>query len=389
MRLRHIRHARIRPGTRVLVRVDFNVVIKEGRVLDDFRMREALLTLSYLIKRKCRIRIVGHLGRPGGRRVARLSLLPLAKHLAGLLDRRIQFIRDPFDQRAIDRYDGSRDILFFENLRFWPGEEKNNESFARALATWGDLYVNEAFSDIHRAHASMVALPKYIPGYAGFRLFDEVRFLGKARDIPARPCLVIFGGAKVSTKLPLIRKFLKVADRIIIAGAMANTVFLREGIEIGVSTAERDMDGVPPRAFFRNQKLLYPVDVVVMRGGVFARGRTRRVRIGALRSDDFIVDSGPRSIELFVKEAKRAKTVIWNGPLGYTDILRFQRGTRRFAEALSRMRSFRVVGGGETVAVLNRAKLVKKFSHVSTGGGAMLEFFMGKRFPALDALSLK
>jgi len=386
MKLRDVLHAHLKKNTRVLLRVDFNVVVKNGRVLDDFRMRQSLATIQFLLEKGCRIRILAHLGRPEGRRVSTLSLRPLERHLKHILGRRVIFISNPTSVRAYRDFNNARDILFFENLRFWKGEERDSPAFAKALSRWGDIYVNEAFSDSHRTHASIVRLTRLIPSYAGIRFSEEVRFLGRALKNPRRPFLVVLGGAKVSTKLPLIRRFLDRADRIIIAGAMANTVFFLRGMEIGRSTAERDKTHILPKALFSNPKILYPVDARVVRYRAIASSAARVRDTNAIQSQDFIGDIGPRSLEMFYREAKRARTILWNGPLGYTDERRFEGGTREFALALSRLKSFRIVGGGETVGVINRSGLVKAFSHVSTGGGAMLEFLMGKKLPGISAL---
>ncbi len=386
MTLRDVRHAPLKKNTRVLLRVDFNVVVESGRVLDDFRMRQALATIHFLLKKGCRIRILAHLGRPEGRRVNSLSLRPLERRLKHILRRRITFVSNPLSAGAYRSFDTSRDILFFENLRFWKGEERNSREFAKSLSRWGDIYVNEAFSDSHRAHASIVRLAQLIPSYAGIRFSEEVRFLGRALKNPRRPFLVVLGGAKVSTKLSLIRRFLGHADRIIIAGAMANTVFFLRGMEIGYSTAERDKTHILSKTLFSNSKILYPVDARVVRHRRITKSAIRVRDTNAIQGGDFIVDIGPRSLAAFYREAKRARTILWNGPLGYTDERRFEGGTKKFALFLSRLKSFRIVGGGETIGVINRFGLVNTFSHVSTGGGAMLEFLMGEKLPGISVL---
>jgi len=296
------------------------------------------------------------------------------------------FVSNPLGASAYRSFDTARDILFFENLRFWKGEEKDSPAFAKALSRWGDIYVNEAFSDSHRAHASIVRLARLIPSYAGIRFSEEVRFLGRALKNPRRPFLVVLGGAKVSTKLSLIRRFLRRADRIIIAGAMANTVSFLRRMEIGRSTAERDKTHILPKALFSNSKILYPVDARVVDYRAITKSAVSVRDTNAIRTRDFIGDIGPRSLAAFCREAKRARTILWNGPLGYTDERRFEDGTKKFALALSRLRSFRIVGGGETIGVINRFGLVNTFSHVSTGGGAMLEFLMGKKLPGISVL---
>ncbi|MEK7076865.1 MAG: phosphoglycerate kinase, partial [Patescibacteria group bacterium] len=352
---------------------------------DTIHLCQILKTL-FLLKKGCRIRILAHLGRPQGKRVNGLSLRPLERRLKHILRRRVIFVSNPLGADAYRSFDTSRDILFFENLRFWKGEEGNSREFAKSLSRWGDIYVNEAFSDSHRAHASIVRLAQLIPSYAGIRFSEEVRFLARALKNPRRPFLVVLGGAKVSTKLPLIRRFLGRADRIIIAGAMANTVFFLRGTAIGHSIAERDKTHILPKKLLSSSKILYPVDARVVDHRRIAKSAIRVRDTNAIQAGDFIVDIGPRSLAAFYREAKRARTILWNGPLGYTDERRFEDGTKKFAFALSRLRSFRIVGGGETIGVINRFGLLNTFSHVSTGGGAMLEFLMGKKLPGISVL---
>ncbi len=388
MRLRDITSAPLAQGTRVLLRVDVNAVLKKGGDgrFDDFRMREMIPVIAFLLRKGCRVRILGHLGRPNGRRVPRLSLALFSKRFEALLGRQIIFVRDPFSKDAYTRFNDANIILFFENLRFWPGEEKNSPSYARGLARWGDLYVNEAFSDSHRDHASITGIPKFLPAYAGIQFCREVAMLSRVRKNPRRPLIMVLGGAKVSTKLPLIRYFLGRADRILVAGAMANTVYGLSGIEIGKSTAERMPSTPASPGLFQKSVFLYPEDVRVAPYRSISRGRITTKHIHSLSRGDFIGDIGPRSLARFIFEARRGRTVIWNGPLGYSDMKRFENGTRIFARALSHMHSFRVVGGGETAGLVHRLGLTKKFSHVSTGGGAMLEFLIGKRLPGIEAV---
>lgn len=363
MALRTLRNASIQKGTRALVRADFDEALKNGRLQDDFRIRASIPTLRYLLKRGGIPRIIAHLDRPGGRRQNKLSLKPIAERLSRLLGRKVVLVRDPTDTSLRKKLSSSPDVLLFENIRFWPGEEKNDASFARLLARWGEIYINEAFAASHRAHASMAALAKIIPPYAGLNLEREISFLAGVLERSRRPVVAIIGGAKTETKLPAIERLLRSGAAVLVAGAPANTFFIAQGRETKKSLADKKF--VPRLRRLQNHpRLTLPTDV--------------------RWHQEAIVDIGPRSLRLFLKKARDAETIIWNGPLGYTP--KFSRGTSKFAKGLKRARGLKIVGGGDTVAILRKHRLLGVFDYVSTGGGAMLEFLAGKKLPGIEAL---
>lgn len=348
MKIRTLREAPLKKNARVILRADLDVGIRNGRVVDDLRIMAGLPTIRYLLRRGANVRIVGHLGRPNGKRDKKLSLKPVARQLEKMLKRKIIFLSDPLDKKSIHRYLDSKDVIFFENIRFWPEEVENNTSFARRLADWGHVYVNDAFANSHRREASIVALAALLPSYAGLRLAKEVSVMEKVLSNPVRPLAVIIGGLKLETKLPVIRRFLKSADKILVGGTIANEL-------LGKHTHERNKKVVLPRDGVGNQRQGFE-------------------------------DIGPKTIGLFVSLLRQAKTVIWNGPMGRAEISEFAEGTKAVARALARSNAFTVVGGGDTIAILRRYRLLRGFDHVSTGGGAMLEFLAGKKLPGIEVL---
>lgn len=347
-KLRTLYEARIKKGTRVILRADLDVGVRNGKVVDDLRILAGLPTIRYLLRRGAHIRIVGYLGRPGGKRDKKLTLKPVAREMEKLLRRRVLFLSDPFNQKTIREHIDSSDIIFFENIRFWPEELENSMSFASRLADWAHVFVNDAFANSHRQEASIVALATLLPSYAGLRLAKEISMLDKVLNSPVRPLVVVIGGAKLETKLPLARHFLKNADKILVGGAIANELLLKKSI---------------------NKKIILPRDGIDNRYGGFE-------------------DIGPETIRLFVAMLSRAKTVIWNGPLGHAEIPKFAEGTKAVARALARSNAFTIVGGGDTIAILRRYHLLRGFDHISTGGGAMLEFLAGKKLPGIEVLKL-
>lgn len=347
IKLRTLPEANIKKGTRVIVRADLDVGVKNGKVTDDLRIRAGLPTIKYLLHRGASIRIIGHLGRPQGKRDKKFSLEPVALQLGKMLKRKIVFLSYPFSERS-RKYPDSRNIIFFENIRFWPQEIENQISFARRIAKWGGVYVNDAFANSHRKETSMVALAGLLPSYAGLRLAKEVAVLESVLKSPRRPLVVVIGGAKLDTKLPVVDHFIKVADSILVGGAIANELLLKR-----------------PRK--DSKKVLLPLDGIDNGSGGFK-------------------DIGPKTINLFLSLLSRANTIVWNGPLGHAEIPRFAKGTKAVARALARSSAFTVVGGGDTIAILRKYRLLQGFDHVSTGGGAMLEFLAGKKLPGIEAL---
>lgn len=383
--IRGVASAPITGGISVIVRADCDVAARGNRIADDFRLRALLPTLRFLMDRGVRLRILAHRGRPGGIREPSMSLAPIERWLARELDTRVVLVRDPFAVGVLRKYGGSNDILLFENLRFWRGEEKNDPAFAQALAKWGDIYVNEAFADCHRTHASMVGLPHLLPAYAGLHLVKEIAALERVMRDPARPLVAVFGGAKIETKMPLLRRFLRDADSVLVGGALANTLLAAQGRDIGKSSANSDVSVAD--LLRAGKKLVLPLDVLT--ASALKKGSPSRVcAVDDIRADEYIADIGPASRILFSQRVSEAKTVVWNGPMGYAEVPAFGRGTAAIADAMKKNRGFTVVGGGDTLAAIARIGQdgAGGFDHVSTGGGAMLAFLSGEKLPGIEAL---
>jgi len=383
--LRSIRDLDVR-GKRVLVRVDYNVPLKDGKVVDDTRIRESLETIGYLLEMDAIVILLSHLGRPKGVDDA-LRLDPVAKHLAKLVKRPVIKLDDCVGEDVEGRLNACHhgDIVMLENLRFYPEEELNDENFARSLAELGDVYVNDAFGVSHRAHASVDAITRFLPSGAGFLLEREVEQLEKAVH-PEKPFVAVLGGAKVSDKIGAITALAKRADAVLIGGAMMFTFLAASGHEVGNSLVEQDRIPLAKsllKAYGR--KIVLPVDVVIKSQD----GKVSTVPVTQIPKSTHGLDIGPKTVTLFTEKCEPAATVFWNGPLGFVEDERFVKGTAGLAKALSRMKSVRIVGGGDTVAVISKLKLASKFSHISTGGGASLEFIEGKRLPGIAALERK
>lgn len=369
----------IAPGTRVLLRADFDAGIRHGRIADAWRIERVLPAIRLLLQKKARLRLLAHMGRPGGRRQPAFTLAPVARFLSRALERPVPLVADPFG----DGWDRDADIVLFENLRFWPGEEANDPSFAAALARHGGAYVNEAFAVCHRPHASVATLPTLLPACAGPHLTAEVGALEHLFADPARPLIAVFGGAKIETKLPLIRRFLAHADRVLVGGALANAVFALQGHAVGKSVT--DAAGVRDLSFVRDPKLVLPSDIMTVPRLASDAGPAVRT-IGDVRPDEYIADIGPGSAARFSRLLADAATIVWNGPMGYAEVPAFAGGTIAVAHAMQRSGAFTVVGGGDTLATLGGRGLLHGFSHVSAGGGAMLAFLAGEPLPGLQAL---
>lgn len=372
-------------GRRVLVRVDFNVPLKDGRIVDDTRIRAALPTLSYLLERGSRVVVASHLGRPDGKRDPKLSLRPVADRLAELTGRPVTLaedcVGDAAEHAAADLMPG--EILLLENVRFHAEEERNDPEFARRLARLADVYVNDAFGTAHRAHASTEGVAHHLTAVAGFLMEKELKNLGMLLAEPKRPFLAIVGGAKVSSKLRVLESLLARVDTLVIGGAMANTFLLARGNDIGSSLAEPDQVEAARRLLARGERIVVPEDVVTAPSLDATEGRVQRV---GERVEGAIADVGPRTLERIAAEVARAKTIFWNGPLGYFENPAFARGTRRLAELLAAADAVTVVGGGESVQAVEEARVAGRLTHVSTGGGASLELLEGRELPGVKAL---
>jgi phosphoglycerate kinase len=379
-------------GKKVLLRVDFNVPMDDkGNITDDSRIKACLPTIRYLIDNGARLIICSHLGRPGGKVVEGLRLAPVVQRLSELLGRPVKAMREsigPYVETVVaDLKQG--DILFLENIRFYPGEEANDPAVARALARLADVFVNDAFGASHRSHASVVGVAQYLPAVAGFLMEKEIEALSGALENPKRPFAAILGGAKVSGKIAVLENIVDKVDALLIGGGMAATFLKSMGCDVGKSKVEDDkLDYVRrlrKKMESRGVKLLLPRDLVVA-GKLEAGADTRTVPVSEL-SDGFIIgDIGPETVAEFSRELSKCKTVIWNGPLGVFEIPEFASGTRSLIEVLAKLKAVTVIGGGSTAEAVVEAGLADKMSHLSTGGGASLEFLEGKTLPGVAVL---
>jgi phosphoglycerate kinase len=394
--IRHVKDVPIE-GKRVFLRVDFNVPLDKGEggsrtVGDDSRVRAALPTVRHCLERGARLVIASHLGRPKGKPAPEYSLEPVAAHLAELLEMDVALTDEPVGDGArkvvADLRDGQ--IALLENLRFNPGEEANEDGFARALASYADVYVNDAFGTAHRAHASTVGMiPHVAEAAAGFLMYQEVQSLSRLLGEVDRPYLAILGGAKVSDKIEVLEALLDRVDAIAIGGAMANTFLRARGHELGKSLIEEDKLPVA-RNFLRKAaehkvSVKLPTDLLVADGTGASRGSA--VGLDAVPAGEMALDIGPESARVFAEEVARARTTLWNGPMGVFENAAFAGGTLALASAVAQNRlAYSVVGGGDSVAAVNQAGVADKISHVSTGGGASLEFVQGLTLPGIEAL---
>jgi phosphoglycerate kinase len=375
-------------GKRVLVRVDFNVPITDGEVTDDTRIRAALPTLDYLLDHGAALVLCSHLGRPKGEVVPDLSLEPVAGRLASLLDKSVAFVGDcigPEAESAVEMMSPG-EVMLLENTRFHAGEKANDPEFAAALASLGKIFVNDAFGSAHRAHASTEGVAKHLPAYAGFLMEKELQYLGGALDTPEHPFVAILGGAKISDKIGVVRRLLELADRLLIGGGMANTFLAAKGSNMAESLVEQDVIETAQELLESGaEEILLPEDLVV--GESFdAETRHKVVAADSVPKGWRAMDIGPKTVESFKGALKGARLVVWNGPMGVFEFAPFAAGTRAIAEALAGSDATTIVGGGDSAAAIRQAGLTEAISHVSTGGGASLEFLEGKTLPGVAAL---
>jgi phosphoglycerate kinase len=386
-------------GKRVIVRVDFNVPLKDGVVESDKRLKESLPTIKYLRDKGAKVILMSHLGRPDGQRVPDMSLAPVAKALSGLLGAEVKFASDCVGepaQTAVASLKGG-EVLLLENLRFHAAEEENEDGFAKQLASLADLYVNDAFGTAHRAHASTAGITKHLPqAAAGYLMKKELDYLGAALGNPARPFVSIIGGSKVSSKIDVIKHLLPRVDHLLLGGGMTYTFLKAQGIEVGKSIVEKDkVDFARTLLAEAGDKLVLPEDFQVTDKLDF-KGRTvgqlKTVGAREIPADWEAVDIGPLSIAKFEKVLLSAKTVVWNGPVGVFEIDATAKGTIAVAEMLAKATAAgatTIIGGGDSASAVKKAGVASKVSHVSTGGGASLEFLEGKALPGVDALTNK
>lgn len=382
-------------GKRVLVRVDFNVPLdSQQRITDDMRIRAALPTIDYLLEHKAAVILMSHLGRPDGRVNETLRMTPVARRLSELLGRRVATAADcvgPEVEKAARSLQPG-EVLLLENVRFHAAEEKNEPEFARQLAALGELYVNDAFGTAHRAHASTTGVARYLPAVAGFLMEKELNFLGSALETPVRPFAAVIGGAKVSDKIAVLERLIGLVDALLIGGGMANTFLRAEGYEVGASLCEESKLDVArellTQARQRGIRLLLPTDVVV--ANRFAADAEQRVVASeAVPQGWRILDIGPATVDAFRQALSNAQTIIWNGPMGVAEMPAFAQGTRAMVEILAGRTAggaITIIGGGDSAVTVEQAGAAERMTHVSTGGGASLEFLEGRVLPGVAAL---
>jgi len=379
----------------VLVRCDFNVPLSEnGEVVEDFRIKATLPTIDYLIKKGAKVILISHLGDPKEAKnkeemIKKFSLKPVAERLEKLLKIKIKFLPDclgPAVEKEVNQLKEG-EVVLLENLRFYDEEKKNDENFVKNLAKMADVYINDAFSVCHRPHASVVGLPKYLPSAAGFLLEKEVKILTKVLEKPWRPLIVIIGGAKVATKIAVIEQFLKNADHLLMGGDTANSILVGKGICLGnLFFDNKEVVERIEKIDLTLPKIHLPIDGVI---ALASRKENyfRKGAIGSVKKEEKVFDIGPETIKIFSKIIKEGKMIFWSGPLGMFEEKEFENGTKEIAQVITRNHlAFKIVGGGDTILAVNKFGLLDKFDHVSTGGGAMLEFLSGKSLPGLVAL---
>ncbi len=380
-------------GKRVLVRVDFNVPLENGKITDDTRITAAIPTLRAILERHPRsVVLMSHLGRPKKGPDPQFSMKPVAEELSKLIGLPVAFAEDLTSQAALDQANALPDggLLVLENTRFYPGEEKNDPELAKQFARFGDIYVNDAFGSAHRAHSSTEAITHDLPAVAGLLMEKELNYLATALDEPKRPMVAILGGAKVSDKIKVIESLLSKADKVLIGGGMANTFFKAQGRAMGASLVEETaLETARDLLTKSDGKLILPVDGVIA-DGFKNDANTRIVKADEPVPDGWqILDIGPASVESFRKELSDSKTVVWNGPMGVFEMENFAKGTRAVAEILAELTTkgvITIIGGGDSAAAVQQAGLADKMTHISTGGGASLELLEGQVLPGVAAL---
>ena len=381
-------------GKKVLLRVDLNVPIKNGAITESSRIEKIIPTIKLLIEKEAKIIILSHIGRPKGKVVSEMSLEPISKKLADLLNKEVLFNKNIINENTLSEINkiSNGSIMMLENIRFNEGEESNDSKFSKKISSLGDIYINDAFSCSHRAHASIEGITKYIPSYFGLQIAEEINALKKITAEIKKPVSLIIGGTKISTKIKIINNLIKKFDHIIIVGGMANTMLKHTGSKVGKSIYEHDC-GVLIKEILENSKkynckITCPVDVVVSKN-LENVGKNKDIK--EIDDDEMILDIGPKTISSIKKIINDSNTVLWNGPAGYFENLNFQNGTKQILEIISQKtkndKIFSVAGGGETVAAINKFKKLDSFTFVSTAGGAFLEHLEGKTLPGIKALN--
>ena len=378
-------------GKKVLVRVDFNVPLKDGAVSDDTRIRGALPTIQYLLDNGAAVILCSHLGRPKGVADPKYSLKPVAEYLQKLVPNKVYFADDCAGESAVKGAAALKpgEILVLENTRYYAGEEKNDLGLAEKLASLADLYVNDAFGTAHRAHSSTEGVTHFKPGVAGFLLEKEIQYLSSAVEDPKRPFVAILGGAKISDKIGVIKNLLSKADKVLIGGGMANTFFAAKGIKMADSLVQEEaIDTAKEILAAGSDKLVLPVDMVI--ADAFDNNANKKVvDVADVENGWRVLDIGPKTVELYSKLIADAATVVWNGPMGVFEMPEFAKGTFAVAKAVADSNAISIIGGGDSVAAIQQSGLASKVTHISTGGGASLEMLEGIQLPGVAALEDK
>jgi len=382
-------------GKKVILRVDLNVPIKDGSISEVSRIVKILPTIKLLIEKKAKIIILSHIGRPKGKIVNGMSLEPISKKLSNLLNIEVLFNKNQINEKTFAEIDKIPDgsVMMMENIRFYEGEEKNEDSFSKKISSLGDIYINDAFSCSHRAHSSIVGITKYIPSYCGLQFIEEINALKKITSKITRPITCIIGGSKISTKIKIISNLIKDFDNIIIVGGMGNAMLKNTGINIGKSVCDDGykylVEEILKKSETHDCQIYYPLDVVVSKT---LDGNGSIKEINEVDNDEMILDIGPKTIASIKNIVEDSNTVLWNGPAGYFENLNFANGTKKILEIIADKRIkdkiYAVAGGGETVAVINKFNKLDTFNFVSTAGGAFLEYLEGKELSGIKALKL-
>ena len=381
-------------GKKVIVRVDLNVPMKDGAITEASRIIKILPTIKLLIKKEAKIIIFSHIGRPKGKIIDRMSLEPISKKLSGLLNIEVLFNKNVINEKTLDEINKipNGSVMMMENIRFYEGEEKNEDSFSKTISSLGDIYVNDAFSCSHRAHSSIEGITKYIPSYCGLQFVEEINALKRITSKIVRPVTCIIGGSKISTKINIISNLIKDFDNIIIVGGMGNAMLKNTGINIGKSMCDDDYKDLVGEILKKSEthdcKIYYPLDVVVSKT---LNGSGTIKEINEVNNDEMILDIGPKTITSIKNIINESNTVLWNGPAGYFENPSFANGSIKIAEKIiensKSNKIYSVVGGGDTVSLLNDLNTIENFNFVSNAGGAFLEYLEGKELPGIKALN--
>ena len=379
---------------KVLLRVDLNVPINNGAVTESSRIEKILPTINFLLKREAKIIIISHIGRPKGKYIKEMSLEPISKKLSQLLKKEVFFNKTPINENTIKQINeaSNTSLMMLENIRFYEGEERNDQKFCKQISSLGDIFVNDAFSCSHRSHASIDGITKYIPSYFGLQIIEEMNALKKITSDIKKPVTCIIGGSKISTKINVIKNLIKIFDKIIIVGGMANTILKFKGINIGKSIFEDNQEKIVEEIFKTSKEynctINYPMDVVVSEK---FDGFGKNKELNEIKNNEMILDIGPKTLISIKEIIDKSNTILWNGPAGYFENPNFENGTKEISQMISQRTNkndiFSVAGGGETVAAINKYSKINSYTFVSTAGGAFLEFLEGKTLPGIRALN--